>query len=167
MSVPGNASNPRERKLQLLESRLAKEGVRSSVGRAVGRREDLRQAPLSFAQQRIWFLDQLEPGPQYNDPFHLRLTGALNIPALEHSLNEIVRRHEALRARFEIVEESAFQRILPPFKTTLAVLDLSALPPKERESRVMNIAFEEGRCEFKLQHGPLFRVKVLRLGPAD
>lgn len=167
MNVPSSANSPRKRKLQLLESLLAKEGVRHGVGRAVGRREDLEQVPLSFAQQRIWFLDQLEPGPQYNDPFHLRLTGSLDLPALEHSLNEIVRRHDALRARFEIVEGRASQRILPPFEITLPVLDLSALPATERENQAMRIAFEEGRCEFKLQHGPLFRAKVLSLGPTD
>jgi amino acid adenylation domain-containing protein len=156
-----------QRKLQLLDSLLAAQGEKQIGDRAVPRRQELRQFPLSFAQQRLWFLDQLEPGPQYHDPFHLRLSGRLDLEALQAALSEIVRRHEALRASFDVLDGRPWQRILPHANVPVPLLDLSMLPAAEREERALQVAFEEGRREFKLHQGPLFRAKLLRLGPAE
>ena len=167
MNATAHSGNTKERKLQLVEALLEGAGVKQVTQPAVARRENLKEFPLSFAQQRLWLLDQLEPGPQYNDPFHLRLTGSLDVVALSRSLNEIVRRHEALRARFLMVDDQPKQQVVPPARFKIPFLDLSGLTEIERESQAIRMAAEEGRCEFKLEHGPLFRVKLLKLGPAE
>ncbi|HEX8782811.1 MAG TPA: amino acid adenylation domain-containing protein, partial [Steroidobacteraceae bacterium] len=85
--------------------------------------------PLSFAQQRLWFLDQLEPeNPLYNVPHIVRLTGGLNARVLEQALDEIVRRHETLRTRFESVDDQPVQVIAPQLKVPLEIRDLTSLP---------------------------------------
>src|SRR6185436_10785048 len=84
------------------------------------------ELPLSFAQQRLWFLDQLEPGKAtYNCPAAIRFTGALNLAALEQSFNEVVRRHEVLRARFSARDGSPVQVIAPSLHVPLPLIDLS------------------------------------------
>src|SRR5687767_10053832 len=85
----------------LLELMLREEGVSSPSTRQIPRRAETGPAPLSFSQERLWFLDQLEPGlPTFNIPKALRLQGALDVPALQQSISEIVRRHEVLRTTF-------------------------------------------------------------------
>ncbi|HEX9936857.1 MAG TPA: amino acid adenylation domain-containing protein, partial [Longimicrobium sp.] len=124
--------------------------------------------PLSFAQERLWFIDRLEPGSAtYNIPAALRLTGALDEAALERSLSEIVRRHEALRAVFAEVDGSPVQVIVPFGGFALPVEDLSALGEADREAAVRGRAGEEARRAFDLSAGPLFRAALLRLGEED
>src|SRR6266542_2375549 len=90
--------------------------------------------PVSFAQQRLWFLEQLEPGsPFYNVPSAVRLSGPLDVPALEQSLNEIVRRHEVLRTTFIMDDGQPVQAIAPSVSVSLPVVDLCELPNAERE----------------------------------
>ena len=92
--------------------------------------------PLSFAQQRLWFLDQLEPSTSaYTISAALRLTGLLNVAALAQSLNEIIRRHEALRTTFAVMEGQPVQVITPTLHLSLPVVDLRALPEARRELR--------------------------------
>ncbi|HKG81173.1 MAG TPA: condensation domain-containing protein, partial [Pyrinomonadaceae bacterium] len=120
--------------------------------------------PLSFAQQRLWLLDQLEPGSHvYNMPGAVRIAGALNVVALEKSLNEIVRRHESLRTRFPVVDGEPVQAIDPfaPFK--LPVKDLSVLPVLIRETRLAEITTRHSRQIFSLSRGPLLGVVLVRL----
>jgi condensation domain-containing protein len=127
-----------------------------------------RRFPLSFAQQRLWFIDQLEPGnPAYNIPGAVRLEGRLNVQALESVINEIVRRHEALRTRFEVEAGEPSQVIDEWRPRKLMVEDLSGLPQEVREEEVNRIAREEARTGFNLSTGPLLRVKVLKLGDED
>jgi acyl carrier protein len=98
------------------------------------RRPRSEDAPLSFAQQRLWFLDRLEPNSSaYNICSARRLKGPLDIGALEQSLNEIVRRHEALRTTFSILEGQPVQRISSSLSLALSVIDLSQLPESQRE----------------------------------
>jgi amino acid adenylation domain-containing protein/non-ribosomal peptide synthase protein (TIGR01720 family) len=124
--------------------------------------------PLSFAQQRLWFLDQLEPqSPQYNIPDAVRIRGNLDVEALERSLNEIVRRHEVLRAIFPTVDGVATQIILPDLHVPLAVQDLSALPEAEREEEAFRQAQVEAKRPFDLARGPLIRTTLLKLGDED
>jgi amino acid adenylation domain-containing protein len=124
--------------------------------------------PLSFAQQRLWFLEQLEPGSSvYHLPLALRLTGALNVEALEASLAEIVRRHEALRTVFTLEEGAPSQQITEPDFTLargrLPGLEAVALEDPSREEQVRTWVGEEARRPFDLQRGPLFRASLLEV----
>ena len=123
------------------------------------------ELPLSFAQQRLWFIDQLEPGSSvYNFPAAVRLKGPLNVAALKQSLDEIVKRHEALRTTFAIVDGRPIQVIAPLLTLTLPIVDLRELPEPEREREVQRLATNEALRPFDLAEGPLVRTTVLRLG---
>jgi amino acid adenylation domain-containing protein len=123
------------------------------------------ELPLSFAQQRLWFIDQLDPGNSvYNFPAAVRLKGQLNVVALKQSLDEIVRRHEALRTTFAIVDGRPVQIIAPAQTLTLPIVDLRELPETEREAEVQRLATNQAQRTFDLAHGPLVRATVLRLG---
>ena len=124
--------------------------------------------PLSFAQQRLWFLDRLEPNSStYNIPSALRLKGPLDTNALEQSLNEIVRRHEALRTTFSMVEGQPVQKISASLSLPLSVIDLSQLPESEREDEARRLTNEEAQRHFDLERGPLVRSVLLHLGSED
>src|SRR3990172_6659534 len=124
--------------------------------------------PLSIPQQRLWFLEQLEPGsPTYNIAAAYRVTGRLNVAALEWSLASMVRRHESLRTAFPSVEGQPRQVISPGVALTLPVVDLRERPELEREGKVQRKALEEARQPFDLAQGPLLRVKLLRLAEAE
>ena len=125
-----------------------------------------RIAPLSHAQQRLWFLDQLAPGsPFYNMPVALRLTIPLDISALTRSLDEIVRRHEALRTTFAVQNGQQVQMIAPLLHLDMPVVDLQHFSDPETEARQQ--ANEEARNPFDLAIGPLIRARLLRLAPQD
>jgi amino acid adenylation domain-containing protein/non-ribosomal peptide synthase protein (TIGR01720 family) len=122
------------------------------------------EIPLSYAQQRLWFLDQLEPNnPFYNIPAGVRLSGELNIEALERTLSEVVRRHEVLRTSFITAAGEARQVIDAPTEIKLALEDLSFLPVREREQEAERRAGEEAREPFDLSRGPLLRARLIRL----
>jgi len=127
-----------------------------------------RLPPLSFAQQRLWFLDQLEPGSVlYNVPTSVRLTGELDIDALSLTLDEIVRRHESLRTVFVSIEEEPRQLILPPEKNVLVVVDLRDLDPAARKEELDRRIDEEAHRPFDLRTGPLLRVRLLCVGESE
>jgi len=124
--------------------------------------------PLSYAQQRLWFLDQLEPGSvAYNIPLALRVVGDLDVAALEQGLGEVVRRHEALRATFSAVDGRPVQDIAPAAAVALPVVDLCGVGAAGREAEAQRLAGEEARRPFDLVRGPLWRATLLRLGAAD
>ncbi|HEU4556775.1 MAG TPA: condensation domain-containing protein, partial [Longimicrobium sp.] len=121
-------------------------------------------APLSFAQERLWFVDRLEPGSAvYNVSVARRLGGPLDEATLERALGEIVRRHEALRTTFREMDGSPVQVIAPSGSFTLPVEDLSGLSEADREAEVRRRATEEAMRPFDLAAGPLFRAVLLRL----
>jgi amino acid adenylation domain-containing protein len=129
-----------------------------------------REAPLSlsFAQQRLWFLNQLEPGSAaYNIPVAVRLRGRLRVSALEQSLKEIVRRHEALRTSFSQVNGQPVQVVHETTGMNLSVTDLRGLEERQREVEARRLAGEEARRGFDLAHGPLVRASLLRLAEED
>ena len=154
-------------KRELLEALLAEEGFAGANNNVVRRRENLSEFPLSFAQQRIWILNQLEPGWHYNDPFNLRIEGALDAAVLQSVLTEIAPRHETLRASFDSLNGQPVQAIRKPFVVALPATNLSLLPEPERELKAKAIAVREGATPFDLKTGPLFRAGLLRLGPAE
>ncbi|MBN8231300.1 amino acid adenylation domain-containing protein [Corallococcus macrosporus] len=124
--------------------------------------------PLSFGQQRMWFIEQLTPGGiSYNVPYFARLTGALDVPALERALAVLVERHEALRTTFAVVDGQPVQRIAPSLSLPLRVESLEALPASEREQALRRTAEAEARTPFDLGAGPLVRVRLLRLGETE
>jgi amino acid adenylation domain-containing protein len=123
---------------------------------------------LSFAQERQWFLDQLEPyNPFYNIPVAVRITGPLNVAAIEQSINEVSRRHEALRTTCSTVDGEPLQVIAPDASFTLPVVDLRDLPNPGREDKARELATREARKPFDLGRGPLFRATLLWLGEKD
>jgi Condensation domain/Phosphopantetheine attachment site len=124
--------------------------------------------PLSFAQQRLWFLNQLEPGSSFYNSFKaVRLKGALQIEALEQTLSEIMRRHEVLRTRFVSIGGEPRQEVLPAEEVKLAVTDFSELEETDREAAVREAATAERREPFDLAQGPMLRVKLLRLSDEE
>jgi amino acid adenylation domain-containing protein len=128
---------------------------------AVSRQGNL---PLSFAQQRLWFLDQLQPGnTAYNIPNAVRLSGKLDILALERSVQELVRRHESLRTTFHTHEGQPIQVIRPVEALYVRVVELSELLPEEREAEALRLAQQEARRSFDLTDGPLLRTLLLRV----
>ncbi|HEX8559851.1 MAG TPA: amino acid adenylation domain-containing protein, partial [Pyrinomonadaceae bacterium] len=131
--------------------------------------EEVFVFPLSFAQQRLWFLHQLEPaGAAYNMPVAFRLSGRLDVSALERALNEMVSRHEILRTTFDVLDEQPVQLVSAAAQTlTPALMDLSALPATEREAEAARLAEEEVGRPFDLGAGPLLRALLLRLGAEE
>ncbi len=122
-----------------------------------------QELPLSFAQQRLWFLAQLEPdNPSYNIAGVVRLKGVLEVAALEASFNEIIRRHEVLRTRFASVGGRVQQFVTAAAPLSLSVTDLSG-----REQELEQLASAEAREPFDLGHGPLLRVRLLRLAEEE
>ncbi|MCP4656497.1 MAG: amino acid adenylation domain-containing protein, partial [bacterium] len=122
------------------------------------------ELPLSFAQERLWFLDRLQPGsPWYNVPAILHLKGPLDRRALARALNEIVRRHEVLRTRYPAVDGVPVQVIEPVFEPPLALVDLERLPAPRRRAAAGELALDEARRPFAPDRGPILRVQLLRL----
>jgi hypothetical protein len=120
--------------------------------------------PMSLAQQRLWFLDQLSPNDiSYNLPTAVRLRGPLDVAALERTLDEIVRRHEVLRTTFGVMDSQPVQIISPPVRLTLPVADLGCLTGRQQEAEAGRLANEEARLPFDLRRGPLMRARLLRL----
>ena len=146
--------------LAVEEARLRAEDFTTPPLIPVPREGDM---PLSYAQQRLWFLDQLSPNNAfYNIPAALRLKGRLNVPVLEKTINEIVRRHESLRTLFTNEKGKPKQIILPELKIKLKITDLSKLKPTQREKETMRLVSEDAQQPFKLDTGPLFRVSLIK-----
>ncbi|HZN10192.1 MAG TPA: condensation domain-containing protein, partial [Blastocatellia bacterium] len=156
---------PERRALLALRLRQRNGGGRQET-RVIPRRAGDEDLPLSFAQERVWFLDQWEPGnPAYNNVDAFRLDGELDLAALKQSLNEIVRRHEALRTAFASVNGRPVQVIAPELDLEVALEDLSEAPEPEQEVRAAAWLIEQARRPFDLARGPLLRAALLRLGP--
>ncbi len=124
--------------------------------------------PLSFAQQRLWILDQLEPDPAtYTIPMTLHLQGQLDGGALDQSFTALIARHEVLRTTFPLIDEQPVQRIAPPNLCLITRIDLHDLPAAERYAEALRLAQSAVQTPFDLAQGPLFRVALFRLAPDD
>ncbi|NJN99266.1 MAG: amino acid adenylation domain-containing protein [Anaerolineales bacterium] len=154
--------SPQKRELLRQQLRYKRNGLAPSP--ILPRPDGTAVLPLSFAQQRLWFLDRLEPGSSvYNIPAGFRLHGPLDLAALEQSFTEIVRRHESLRTTFPTIEEQPVQSISPASPFQLTLLDLRQLAEVERELQVQHLAQAEAQRPFDLAQGPLFRAVLLQL----
>lgn len=120
------------------------------------------QEPLSFAQQRLWFLQQLEENGAYNMPGLLRLIGTLDVGALQQAANAIVARHESLRTTFHERDGAVYQTIQPPTAVELPVVELTAMPAADQEAEALRLADHELRRTFDLATGPLLRLLLIR-----
>ncbi|NVJ28107.1 amino acid adenylation domain-containing protein, partial [Myxococcus sp. AM011] len=144
-------------RLELLHGSSSRQPALVPVDRA-------QPLPLSFAQQRLWFLDQLQPGSSaYNIPWVLKLSGSLDSSALLQSLNALIQRHEALRTRFAVHEGQPVQLIQHDFLLEMPLVDLSSLPEHERDAEAQRLASAEALRPFDLARGPVVRTSLLRL----
>ncbi len=140
----------------------------NNAAHAVLRPIDRESYPLSIAQQRVWFLHHLEPeNPVYNQSFALRLRGPLNLVTLEQTLNEIVRRHEILRASFPSVDDQPVQQVASERRLTLQATSVEGTSLTDRENRARQMATEEVQQPFDLTRGALIRPYLFQLGDQD
>lgn len=124
--------------------------------------------PLSFAQQRLWFLDQLEPNsPFYNIPTALRFQGRLNLAAFRQSLEFLMHRHESLRTTFDEFDGKPFQVFTDSFEVPLEIQDLTQQPASSNEKAIQELALAEAKRPFNLKTGPLFRATVIQLADTE
>ncbi len=159
---------------QLAALRLRLDRARAVIGapqeaaHRIQRRAGSGPCALSFAQARLWFLDQLVPGnPFYNIPAALPLRLVLDEAALRRALAEVVRRHESLRSTFHAGPDGPRQQVGPAYDPMAAAIDLSALAEPERRHRLQALATEEARTPFDLARGPLVRARLVRLATAE
>ena len=154
-----------EKRRDLLTKVLQRSGQIAAVPGEILRRPRGGTAPLSFAQKRLWFLDQMAPGnPFYNSTSATTFDSMVRIDVLERCLGEIVLRHEALRTTFAVENGEPVQVIAPPGNWKLAVTDLRTLLPEHRQAELQRIAREEARKPFDLVEGPLLRTMYVRAG---
>ena len=148
------------------ETALTTEAIRNIA--AIPRISRSENLPLSFAQQRLWFLHQLNPDSAvYNVPVSARLKGTLDIQTLERSLSEVVRRHEILRTSFAFVDLEPVQIIAKAEPLRLPIIDLTLLPFAVREQKAMELVTEEAHRPFNLATGPILRVSLIRIDSTD
>ncbi|MBE7384652.1 MAG: amino acid adenylation domain-containing protein [Leptolyngbya sp. SIO1E4] len=148
----------------LLEKRLRGEVESDAKLNVIARLSDTTPPPLSFGQQRLWFLQQLEPdNPFYNEHLAVQLTGTLNVVALEQSVNQIVQRHEVLRTTFKVLDGQPVQIIAPQLTLAIPLVDLSELSEAEQQKEAYRLATEQNQRPFDLVQGPLLRWTLLRL----
>lgn len=172
-STTGLSANEKQELLQLL---LAGKGIQQAAApqKTIPRRSEDKPAPLSFAQQRIWFLEQFEPGTTaYHIPLAVHVAGDFDEGAFQAAITEIVHRHQSLRTTFETGDSNSsgipHQRVTPvdQCRVEVPLTDLSQLSATAREAEVQGIALAEAQKPFVLNRGPLLRVRVLRLGAAE
>nr|ASV46658.1 hypothetical protein [uncultured bacterium] len=156
------------RTVAALAERVDATGRPADVPPAPKHRADLEPAPLSFSQQRLWLLDRLDPGsPVYNVPAVVRLSGALDRGALHRALEEIVRRHDALRTTVGMRDGEPVQVVAPAGPVPLPLDDLTAAGDGGRSAGLAEVEREEARRPFDLARGPLFRARLVRVAEDD
>ena len=153
------------------QARMVEQALRADAGVAVPPIPPADRSvpiPASLAQQRLWLTEQIDPGnPAYNIPCVVRMVGDLNAPALEAALNEVVRRHEALRTTLVADGGTPWQVIAPPFTTPLTRFDLRDHPDSVRESEAHRLVREDASRPFDLERGPLIRSTLIRLADEE
>ncbi|HEY9810877.1 MAG TPA: condensation domain-containing protein [Halomicronema sp.] len=167
-NVSERLKNLTPEKRAILIKALRKDTMQTEETKRIKRRLQPDSSPLSFAQQRLWFLDKLSPqNSAYNLPVAVRLKGQLNLPVLQQTFNEIVRRHEVLRTAFAEVNGQPAQVISPDIKFNLAVINLQNLLELQQKIEVEKLALEEAKRPFNLTKPPLWRATILQLNDAE
>jgi Condensation domain len=167
-----SALSPAQR--ALLEARLKEKGLEAAEAAVASRTESIPKrkqhdlCPLSFDQERLWLMDQMEPGnPAYNIYTASRLVGPLDLEIMRRAVNEIVRRHEILRTRFAVKDGSPVMVIAPALNLELTVDDLRALPSTERGREAVRRVNDLVGRPFDLARGPLLRVGVMKIAEQE
>jgi amino acid adenylation domain-containing protein len=151
-------------KRQLLEKFLQGQLGSRRAAQPIPRRDPTRTIPLSHSQEQVWVHAQLAPHlPLYNEPVTIHYSGALKAAALEQAFNEILRRHEAWRTSFTVVDGHPVQKVHEQLSISLPVIDLTVLPPAQREAKALEIATADAREPLDLAAVPLFRAKLIRV----
>jgi hypothetical protein len=167
-SLSARLSNLSPAKRALLELRLKEKSLESSVSPIVPRRSTRDNAPLSFEQERLWFLHQLEPeSPAYNESRALRLTGPLNVEALERTLDAIIQRHETLRTTFVMIDGIPMQRIAERCDIEVPLIDLKTINENERDTQARRLIDETICRPFDLSKDCVLRTLLLRLSEQE
>ncbi|HEV2707208.1 MAG TPA: amino acid adenylation domain-containing protein [Pyrinomonadaceae bacterium] len=162
------ALSPQQR--ALFEARLKKKGLHAPAAQTIPRIERTASNlyPPSIDQERLWFIDQLQPGnTAYNIFTASRLRGPLDVSAMRRAANELLRRHEVLRTTFKVVEGQPMQFIAPTLELSMTPVDLGSLPEAEREAEALRLVIEDVSAPFDLEQGPLVRAGLLRLHELD
>ena len=155
-------------KRALLKKLLRGEGIDLPVDGRILPGPSSATATLSFAQERLWFLEQLDPGtPVYNISRALRLRGCLDRDVLAISVDETVRRHEILRTTFHVAGDGPVQKIAPRLTLEIPLADLSKVPKDRRQSQMARALAAEASVLFDLALGPLLRLRLIKLAKAD
>jgi amino acid adenylation domain-containing protein len=155
-------------KRALLELHLQQKAAAGPAVATMSRRHDSAPCPLSFAQQRLWFLNQLAPdNPVYNMPKAFQIRGTLNVAALRQALDAIVARHEALRTAFAFQDDRPVQRLMASRSVACPVIDLRTYPEATRQAEVQRLLCEEIQRPFDLNGDLLLRSLLLRLDEAE
>jgi amino acid adenylation domain-containing protein/non-ribosomal peptide synthase protein (TIGR01720 family) len=148
----------------LFKERLKQKGMYTARKPDIPRRDDTKLNLLSFAQQRIWFLAQLEPNSTaYNIPYAIQLEGRLSVETLERSIAEVIRRHESLRTTFSMHGNQPVQVITTKGCAHLPLIHLEILPKEEQDAQLQYLSQQEAQAPFRLSTGPLLRTRLLRL----
>jgi amino acid adenylation domain-containing protein len=151
-------------KRQLLQKYLRGELGSQHAVQEISRRQSGEIVPLSYAQEQVWLHAQLAPEvPLYNEPVTIHYSGLLNVSALEQSFNEILRRHEAWRTCFTVVDGQPVQEVKQNLSVSLPVIDLCSLPREERDATAIALATADARVPLNLGQVPLFRARLIRL----
>jgi amino acid adenylation domain-containing protein len=151
-------------KRKLLEKYLRGEFGLRPEAQQIAHRQPGERIPLSHAQEQVWVHAQLAPElPLYNEPVTIHYSGRLDVSALERSFNEILRRHEAWRTCFVVVDGQPFQEVKDHLSISLPVIDLRSIPDEQREATATAIATADARIPIDLGQTPLFRAKLIRL----
>jgi amino acid adenylation domain-containing protein len=155
---------PKKRELLLRQLKKRADSATNLKMQTIPARNGDGYFPLSFSQERLWLLDQIDPdSPAYNLVRAVKLEGMLDGTALERSFNEIIRRHESLRTSFQIVDGRPVQVIAPSLIISMPVIDLLCLSESEREAEMLRLCDEEVWRRFDLANGPLLRAKLIRV----
>src|SRR6266576_2968979 len=153
-----------ETKRTLFEKCLRGELGLAPASHQIPRRNPPDPVPLSHSQEQVWMHAQLVPDvPLYNEPVTIHYSGKLDPVALEQSFNEVLRRHEAWRTCFTIVDGQPVQDVTPELSISLPLVDLRGVPEEQREAAALSIATEDARKPLDLREAPLLRAKLLQL----
>ncbi len=151
-------------KRKLLQKYLRGELGFQHAAQEIPRRQPGEIVPLSYAQEQVWLHAQLAPEiPLYNEPVTIHYSGPLNVSALEQSFNEILRRHEAWRTCFNVVDGQPVQQVTKNLSISLPVIDLRSLPREQRDPTAIALATADARVPLDLEQVPLFRARLIRL----